>query len=348
MLTVLIYVLILWGIIALAWLGAWWLRRRGPDTSGQFTNTAVFVGFLFGFLLTTLQVFATNHYSDTRSQAQSEPTSLVTMYDDLGVFPPHVSATGRRDVICYMWSVAEGDWKAQEQGDTQESRDTVVWGDRLRSFRNTLPQDSPATQAGYSRVSTDLTDADTARQQLLFLAQPQIPAILWVVVFVSGGLLIFLQVSDSQSQGKIARRSMLTAVIVLMTLEVASLAVLDRPFSPVARIQPTAMTNRHRTARGRPHRATYPAGLCSVGDDQPVARGTCAAPLPPVACRSPAPGCPVSCGSPGGWRAWDPRHTRCGRRRHGPRAARSGRWRLSVRRARAPGRPAGRARSARR
>lgn len=243
MLTILIYVLILWGIIALAWLGAWWLRRRGPDTSGQFTNTAVFVGFLFGFLLTTLQVFATNHYSDTRSQAQSEPTSLVTMYDDLGVFPPHVSATGRRDVICYMWSVAEGDWKAQEQGDTQESRDAVVWGDRLRSFRNTLPQDSPATQAGYSRVSTDLTNADTARQELLFLAQPQIPAILWVVVFVSGGLLIFLQVSDSQSQGKIARRSMLTAVIVLMTLEVASLAVLDRPFSPVARIQPTAMTN---------------------------------------------------------------------------------------------------------
>jgi hypothetical protein len=117
-----------------------------------------------------------------------------------------------------------------------------VWGDRLRNFRNTLPQDSPATQAGYSRVSTDLTDSGNSRQQLLFLAQPQIPAILWVVVFVSGGLLIFLQVSDSQSQGKIARRSMLTAVIVLMTLEVASLAVLDRPFSPVARIQPTAMT----------------------------------------------------------------------------------------------------------
>jgi hypothetical protein len=242
MLTTLIYVLILWGIIALAWLGAWWLKRRGTDTSGQFTNTAVFVGFLFGFLLTTLQVFATNHYSDARSQAQSEPTSLATMYDDLGAFPPHVRTTGRRDVICYMWSVAEGDWKAQERGEAQESPETVVWGDRLRSFRNSLPQDSPATQAGSARVSTDLTNADNARQQLLFLAQPQIPTILWVVVFVSGGLLIFLQVSDSQSQGKIARRSMLTAVIVLMTLEVASLAVLDRPFSPIARIQPTAMT----------------------------------------------------------------------------------------------------------
>jgi hypothetical protein len=239
MLSILIYVLILWGIIALAWLGAWWLKRRGTDTSEQFTNTAVFVGFVFGFLLTTLQVFATNHYSDARSEAQSEPTSLVTMYDDLGAFPPHVRSVGHRDIICYMWSVAGGDWKAQEHGDIHESPQTVAWGDRLRGFRNSLPQTSP----GSSRVSTDLTNADVARQQLLFLAQPQIPTILWVVVFVSGGLLIFLQVGDSQSKGKIARRTMLAAVIVLMTLEVASLAVLDRPFSPIARIQPTAMTD---------------------------------------------------------------------------------------------------------
>jgi hypothetical protein len=118
MLTILIYVLILWGIIALAWLVAWWLKRRGAAMSGQFTNIVLFVGFLFGFLLTTLQVFATNHYSDARSEAQSEPTSLVAMYDDLGVFPPQVRTTGRRVIICYMWSVAERDWKAQERGDT--------------------------------------------------------------------------------------------------------------------------------------------------------------------------------------------------------------------------------------
>jgi hypothetical protein len=239
MLDILIYVLILWGIVALAWLVAWWLKRRGAAMSGQFTNIVLFVGFLFGFLLTTLQVFATNHYSEARSQAQSEPTSLVTMYDDLGTFPARVRATGHRTIICYMWSVAEGDWKAQERGDAQESPATVAWGDRLRNFRNALPQDSPATQ----EVSADLSNADNARQQLLFLAQPQIPGILWAIVFLSSGILIFLQVSDSQSQRKIIRRTIVTAVIVLMTVEVASLAVLDRPFSPIARIQPNAMTD---------------------------------------------------------------------------------------------------------
>ena len=238
MLIVLKYVLILWGVIALAWLGAWWLKRRGAAESGQFTNIVVFVGFLFGFLLTTLQVFATNHYADARSQAQAEPTSLVTMYDDLAVFPPHVRGKGERTLICYMWSVAEADWKAQERGDTQESSDALVWGGRLRGFRNRLPQDPPAAQ----RISADVASAGTARQQLLFLARPQIPAILWVVVFVSGGLLIFLQVSDAP-QGKIVWRTTLIAVIVVMTLEVTSLAVLDRPFSPIARIKPTAMTD---------------------------------------------------------------------------------------------------------
>jgi hypothetical protein len=271
MLAILIYVLILSGIIALAWLVAWWLRRRGAATSGEFSNIVLFVGFLFGFLLTTLQVFATNHYSDARSQAQSEPTSLVAMYDDLGVFPPQVSATGRRAVICYMWSVAEGDWKAQEREDTHEAPDTVMWGDHLRNLRDTLPQNSPATQAGSRQVSADLGDAGKARQQLLFLAQPQIPVILWAIVFVSGGLLIFLLVSDSHSQRKIIRRIVLAAVTVLVTVEVASLAVLDRPFSPIARIQPSAMTGAiglleaGRTGQPTPHDCGLPATTSSYG-----------------------------------------------------------------------------------
>jgi hypothetical protein len=239
MLVVLKYVLILWGVIALAWFGAWSLKRRGAAEPGQFTNIVVFVGFLFGFLLTTLQVFATNHYDDARSEAQAEPTSLVRMYDDLAVFPAHVRTKGEDTLTCYMWSVADADWKAQERGDTQESSDALVWGGRLRAFRDHLPQDSPETQ----RVSTDVASAGSARQQLLFLARPQIPVILWVVVFVSGGLLIFLQVSDADSHGKIIWRTTLVAVIVVMTLEVTSLAVLGRPFSPVSGIQPTAMTD---------------------------------------------------------------------------------------------------------
>jgi hypothetical protein len=236
--TILLYVVILWAVVALAWLVAWWLKRRGATAPGDFTNIVLFVGFLFGFLLTTLQVFATNHYTAARSEAQTEPTSLVAMYDDLGTFPAHVQAAGHRAIICYMWSVAEGDWKAQENEDLHESNEALVWGDRLRSFRNSLSQTKPAT----AQVSTDLSNADNARQQLLFLAQPQIPVILWVTVFLGAGLLLFFQICDSQAQRKTTRRIILVSLTALITLEVASLAVLDRPFSPIARVEPSAMT----------------------------------------------------------------------------------------------------------
>lgn len=62
-----------------------------------------------------------------------------------------------------------------------------------------------------------MASAGEARQQLLFPARPQIPATLWVVVFVSGGALIFLPVSDAP-EGKVVWRTMLIAVIVVMTL----------------------------------------------------------------------------------------------------------------------------------
>ena len=100
--------------------------------------------------------------------------------------------------------------------------------------------------------------------------EPQIPTILWAIVFVSGGILLFLQVGDSQSQRKIIRRTVLAAVTVLMTVEVASLAVLDHPFSPVARIQPNAMTDAIALLEAWLPRATYPARLWSVGNDQLV------------------------------------------------------------------------------
>jgi hypothetical protein len=240
---VLKYVLILWGVIALACLGAWWLKKsRGDVTSEQFTNIVMVVGFIFGFLVTTLQVFGSNHYSDARTQAQSEPTTLAAMFDDLGAFPPDVSATARHDLICYMRSVVEQDWKAQEQGRTQEAPDTVVRGDRLRSLRYTLPQDSPAEQAAYQQVSQALADAGTVRQKLLFDAQPQVPTVLWVLVFVTSIVLVFLLVGDNQSKRPIVRRTVLAAVAILMTAEIFSLAAIDYPFSPVARVESNAMT----------------------------------------------------------------------------------------------------------
>ncbi len=243
MLTLLKYLLILWAVIALGYLLAWWLgKRRAEPESGELSHALTFVGFSFGLLLALLLVFVTNHYTDARDQADSEATTLVAMFDDLGLFPPHVTTAAQHAVVCYMRSVIEQDWKAQERASTSEAPDTVVRGDRVRSLRTTLPLTSRRQQSAYGRVTQEIGEAGTARQQLLSLASPQIPAVLWAVVFVSTCVLMFLIVSESQSRPIIIQRAVLTAVILLLTFAIGTLATLDHPFNSLARVQPHALT----------------------------------------------------------------------------------------------------------
>jgi hypothetical protein len=163
------------------------------------------------------------------------------MFDDMSLYPPRVSTPAQRDVACYMRSVIGQDWKAQQDERGSEAPDTVVRGDRLRSLRHTLPLATPRDQSAYGRITQELGDAGTARQQLLFLARPQIPTVLWAVVFVSAGVLLFLLVSEFRSRPVKIRRTALVAAIVVMTFEIGSLATLDHPFGSIARIQPDAM-----------------------------------------------------------------------------------------------------------
>ena len=236
------YLLILWGVIALAYLLARWLgKRRGEPKTGEFSDALMFIGFLFSVLLGLLQVFATNHYTNTSTQAQTEATTLVAMFDDMSLYPPRVSTPAQHDVVCYMRSVIGQDWQAQEDEHSSEAPDTVVRGDRLRSLRRTLPLATPLDQSAYGRITQELGDAGTARQQLLFLARPQIPTILWAVVFVSAGVLLFLLVSEFRSRSIKIRRTVLVAAILVMSIEIGSLATLDHPFGSIARVQPDAM-----------------------------------------------------------------------------------------------------------
>lgn len=243
MLTLLRYLLILWGVLALVALIVWRLgRTHGEVKSGDFVVAVTFTGVAFAFLLSLLQVFVTDHYSNVHEQAQTEATEVEAMYNDLDAFPPQVAVPAQHDVVCYMRSVVGGDWKAQERGDINEAPDTLMWGDSVRRLRNTLQPASPQAQAAYSRFSTNVADAGTARQKLLYLAHPEIPTILWGLVFVSAGVLMYLILSEFQTRPKIVRLSVVVPVILLMTAGIGSLVALDRPFSPIARVEPAAMT----------------------------------------------------------------------------------------------------------
>jgi hypothetical protein len=241
---VIVRLLILWAVIASA-IGLAVLVHRTRKTADDdeppdYRIVLGFVSSAYGLLLGLLVVFAVGHYSDSRNQAEAESTSLVALYDALGVYPPETSDPLRHNIVCYMRSIVSDDWPSMEAGNATEDPRTLRWGDHVRAEVRNLPLDTQREGSAYGRAVGFITDASEARQQLLFFTEPEIPTPLWVVIYVGVFLLVFL-IALHYTDDPRGRVTALVGLSVLLTVVVGVLAVLDRPFGVGARVQPNEM-----------------------------------------------------------------------------------------------------------
>jgi hypothetical protein len=260
-----VHVLILWGLVGLALIVAFVAerRRKKGGEKPEYQVALGFVGAAYGLLLGLLVAFGATHYSDVRHQAQDEANAFVALWDTVAVYPPRVRNPARHDVLCYMRAIRDNDWPAMERGRRLQSPRAGVFGDRLRAAIVRLPQDTKPQESAYGRAQTIVTDADKARQQLLFFTEAEIPAVLWVVIFV-GAFLLFLLIAMHYAGRPAGRVVALGSVATLLTVVVAVLSLLDQPYSAGAQVGPTGL--RHAIDLLNPHRAsTGPIyGECST------------------------------------------------------------------------------------
>jgi hypothetical protein len=241
---VIVRLLILWAVIASAiGLAVLIHRTRKTGDGDEPPDYRVVLGFVssaYGLLLGLLVVFAVGHYSDSRNQAEAESTSLVALYDTLGVYPPETRDTVRHNIVCYMRSIVSDDWPSMEDGNSSENLLTLAWGDQVREEVRNLPLDSQREGSAYGRAVGFITDASKSRQQLLFFTEPRIPTPLWVVIYVGVFLLVFL-IALHYTDDPRGRVTALASLTLLLTVVIAVLAVLDRPFGVGSLVQPNEM-----------------------------------------------------------------------------------------------------------
>ena len=238
----LVHLLIVWGLIAAAVALSIVVhgRRDSDEDPPDFRVVLGFVGSAYGLLLGLLVVFAVGHYSDARHKAQEEATSLVALHDAVAVYPRETRAPVRRDLLCYMNSIVVDDWPSMERGTSTEAPRTLAWGDQLRAATHDLPLTNDQERAAYGRAVGFVTDAGKARQQLLFFTEPEIPTALWIVIYV-GVFLMVLLIAMHYTDNPQGRLTALASMTLLLTVVVAVLSMLDRPFGPGVRVQPNEM-----------------------------------------------------------------------------------------------------------
>src|SRR5262249_57433522 len=141
---------------------------------------------------------------------------------------------------CYMRAVVADDWPAMERGSRFEDRRTLAFGDRVRAGIRGLPLDDDRQRSAAGRASTFITDAGASRQQLLFFTEPEVPAVLWVLIYAGAFLLVFL-IGTHYADRPRGRLAALASVATLLTVIVVVLTMLDNPFTFGARVQPHSM-----------------------------------------------------------------------------------------------------------
>lgn len=228
--------------------GGLWLRRRFDAKSAarddkhgtdRLTDAIAFVGGAFGILLGLLLVLAVEHFVNARQAGREEAVAVTALHSTLEPFPAEQREGVRRTLVCYVEAIVADDWRATSIGDLTGSENANAYQRQLQQQVSALPQETDAQANVAFFVQDNVQHLVSSREFRLLYARPEIPALIWVVIYASAlvfaGLMSF-HIGDRPRLLVIAVGST-TLVLVVM---IGAMRVLDSPFSGPARIEPVS------------------------------------------------------------------------------------------------------------
>jgi hypothetical protein len=219
--------------------------RRGDDAAeeseGSLTDALAFVGAAFGIILGLLLVFAVDHFNDARSAARSEAVSAVALFRSANPYDEAERHEMQRSILCTMRSIVADDWRAEKDQQISGSPNTNAWMQRTQNAMEALSQNTDIQQSAHEVVFAEGLDLFKDRQLLLVSSQPEIPSLVWLVIFACTFAFVLLLVMHLGTRRRLAAISVSAIAVVLLVI-VGSLTNLDYPFEgSIGNLKPVAM-----------------------------------------------------------------------------------------------------------
>jgi hypothetical protein len=231
-------------VTALA-IAAMLLVRRGAPEGSRFADgdraAGVFGVLATGFaLLSGFVVFlAFESYDTSRSGAEAEARIVAHQFETAQFLPARQRLSGQ--LVCYARNVVHQEWPKMKSGTLGEGPN--AWGVALfRSLLATEPR-SASEQAAYSKYLDERSDREDARADRAHGAEGVIPAPVWIVLFLSAGILfVFMLFFADPAESAVVQATMMGGVMALVSSLLLLLSFLDNPFQgDLGALKPTAM-----------------------------------------------------------------------------------------------------------
>ena len=256
----------LWGVglllVSLAGLGAVFielaarqflsveLRRRHNDAAAAIFSI---IGVTFAVLLAFVAMLAWEGFNKAKAASYAEAALVRDVYNvSAGLADPEMTSM-RDDLIGYVETVVRVEWPAQAEGRTVDRGASYL--ERLNRTAVALKPSSVADGNLHAQLLQSLARLWDARQQRLLADETTIPAVVWIVTLVGGGLTIafgsFLGVPSLGMHLAMSATLAVSGALVLILIIALSnpfrgdFRVSTQPFDQVlAQIQASRVTDR--------------------------------------------------------------------------------------------------------
>jgi hypothetical protein len=239
-------IVILLAAVAVAITAMLLVRRRAPEgsyfadgdrASGVFgvlaTGFAIFAGFVIFLAFTS--------YDQSRAGSEAEALTVLQQFETAQFLPPGARTELTGELVCYGRAVVHQEWPLMEAGNPG---DTInPWAAALFETLRTTKATTAAEQSAYDKWLDQTSDREEGRRDRIHGAAGIIPTTLWLVLFLSAGLVFCYMLFFADSAERAPSQAMLigsaTGVVVATLLAINSL---DNPFRPgIGNIRPVAM-----------------------------------------------------------------------------------------------------------
>jgi hypothetical protein len=223
------------------------VRRKAPD-GGYFADGDRAAG-VFGVLATAFSVLlgfvvflAFTRYDDSRAGAQAEAITVVELFETAQLFPPDGGTELTGELICYGRSVVGLEWPRMETGSASNTFNP--WAIELLRTLQTIEPESPSEQSAYDAWLAQSDARYEARRDRLHAAEGIVPLSVWVVLFLSAGVVLaYMTFFADSGERAIVQAVMMGSVTTIIVASLLTLSALNNPYSEnPGGLQPIAMT----------------------------------------------------------------------------------------------------------
>lgn len=222
------------------------VRRTAPEGSyfedgdraaGVFGVIATGFAVMLGFVI----FLAFESYDTSRSGAEAEAQVLSQQFQTAQMLPAVARQPLSDALVCYARNVVHIEWPQMRGGNG--SNLINPWSVTMFKALQGVEPKAASEQAAYGKWLDQQTDRQSARSDRTHGAEGVIPVPLWIVLFLSAGIIFVFMLffADSGERAKV-QATMMGGVTVMISAMLLLLWFLDNPYhSGVGGLPPTAM-----------------------------------------------------------------------------------------------------------